>query len=137
MKLLFDTNIVLDVLLYREPWVHSAQKLWAANDQNLLNGYLTATTMTDIFYIARRQQNYDKAIQAVNICLEAFAIAPVDRQTLVTAIAMPGKDFEDNVQIACVQAAMLDGVVTRNPKDFKSASIAVFSTKDVLAKLNL
>jgi predicted nucleic acid-binding protein len=137
MKLLFDTNVVLDVLLYRQPWVQTAQKLWAANDQQLLRGHLTATTITDIFYIARRQQNYDKAIQAVDICLKAFAIVPVERQTLLTALQLPGKDFEDNVQIACVQAAMLDGIVTRNPKDFKSASIAVFSMEDILAELSL
>jgi predicted nucleic acid-binding protein len=55
MNLLFDTNVVLDVLLYRQPWVQDAQKLWQAHEDGLLTGYLTATTFTGIFYIAKRQ----------------------------------------------------------------------------------
>ena len=52
MKLLFDANVVLDVLLDRKPWVVAGKALWQAKDEQRIAGYLTATTLTDIFYIA-------------------------------------------------------------------------------------
>ena len=49
MRILFDTNIILDVLLNREPWVNQAQAIWQANDEGRISGYLVASTVTDIF----------------------------------------------------------------------------------------
>lgn len=79
---LFDTNVILDVLLLREPWRNEAQKLWTAHDDGLLKGYLTATTLTDIFYIAKKHLNIDKANQAVDICLQTFEICPVSQSPI-------------------------------------------------------
>lgn len=135
MKLLFDTNIVLDVLLYRQPWVQDAQALWKANDQGIAVGYLTATTLTDIFYVARRIKNLGDAHKAIGVCLNAFEICPVTRQTLELAHSLKGNDFEDNLQIACTQLVGLDGIVTRNPSDFESSSIPVFTTAKALSQL--
>jgi predicted nucleic acid-binding protein len=56
MRVLLDTNVVLDVLLKREPWVAEAQILWQANDDGSVAGYVVATTLTNIFYIARMVQ---------------------------------------------------------------------------------
>jgi predicted nucleic acid-binding protein len=135
MRFLFDTNVVLDVLLNREPWVAEARELWQASDDGRITGYVTASAMTDIFYVARRLADLETAHTAVRICLKAFEICPVDRQALEQAIALPGKDFEDNLQIACASIAGLDGIVTRDTKDFAKTSIPLFTAADAVAQL--
>lgn len=67
MDLFFDTNVILDVLLNREPWVKEASALWKANDEGLLTGYMAASSFTDIFYVARRLAGLDSARTAVRL----------------------------------------------------------------------
>lgn len=135
MRLLFDTNLVLDVLLNREPWVTEAKALWQAHDDGKIVGYITASTLTDIFYVARRLTNLELAFRAIHLCLDTFEICPVDRTTLRLALDLPGADFEDNLQIVCASLAGLEAIVTRNPADFKAASVSIFSPAEILTRL--
>ena len=114
---LIDTNVVLDLLLARQPWLGAAQPLWAARDAGRLFAYLTASALTGIFSICRKQVGIERAKQAVELCLQGFSILKVDRDILVAALALAGSDFEDNVQIACAHVAGLDYIVTRNLAD--------------------
>jgi predicted nucleic acid-binding protein len=98
MKLvLFDTNVVLDALLKRAPWEADAAACWKAIDDGRILGCITASSLTDIFYIARKQSGQAVAFDAVRVCLDAFAICQVDRRALEEALDLPGNDFEDNV----------------------------------------
>jgi predicted nucleic acid-binding protein len=132
---LLDTNVVLDVLLKRQPWVAEAQTLWTACDDGRAIGYVTASSLTDIFYIAHRQSDLSRARETVQLCLEAFEICPVDRSILEQALALKGPDFEDNVQMVCAAANSLDGIVTRDATGFKEATIPVVSVSEVLGRL--
>ncbi|MDX1520400.1 MAG: PIN domain-containing protein [Anaerolineae bacterium] len=136
MRLLFDTNIILDVLLNRKPWVIEAKALWQAVDEQLMTGYISASSLTDIFYIARRAKDYDTAIEAISVCLTAFEICPVDRPCLEYALALPDKDFEDNLQIACAKLAQLDGIVTRNPNDFGKSPVTVLTPTEAINEIS-
>jgi predicted nucleic acid-binding protein len=135
MKVLFDTNVVLDVLLNRSPWVTESAGVWRANDEGRLTGYLVASTLTDIFYVARRLTNLDTARRSVHICLDTFEICPVDRQTLEQAQTISGNDFEDNLQIACATIAKLDVIVTRDVNGFKSSIIPALTPQVLLTQL--
>ncbi len=126
MRVLLDTNVLLDVLLKREAWLADAQTLWQANDDGRLAAYLTATTLTDIFYVARRLTDVQRARQAVQVCLDAFEIAPVDRVILERAQQLSGADFEDNVQIACAESIGLDAIVSRDKESFQGSTLAVW-----------
>jgi predicted nucleic acid-binding protein len=134
MKLLFDTNVVLDVLLNRHPWVTDSKALWEANDAGLVTGYLAASVLTDIFYIARRLTNIEKADSAVRLCLVAFEICSVDRHILELALTFSGKDFEDKVQIACAKINELV-IVTRNVSDYRGSPVIVLTPSQVLKRL--
>ena len=68
--------------------------------------------------------------------LAAFAILPIDKQTLLDADALPGNDFEDNILIAASVTAALDAIVTRNPTDFSHSSIPVWSPAELLKRLS-
>ena len=136
MRLLLDTNVVLDVLLNRSPWVTEASEIWQANDDGRIIGYITASAITDIFYIARRLTSLEIAHTAVLTCLEAFQICTVDRRVLEEAISLPGsKDFEDNIQLACANIEGLEAIVTRDPDGFNMATLLVLTPTEAAAQI--
>lgn len=136
MRLLFDTNVVLDVLLNREPWVAQAKALWQARDEGRVTAYIPASVITDIFYIARRAKDIEAAYDAVRIRLDTFEICPVDRQVLEQAAVLPGNDFEDNVQIICAVMSRVDAIVTRDPAGFAiNFAPYVLTPEEALAQL--
>lgn len=135
VRVLIDTNVVLDWLLDRKPWSDEAQPLWNARDAGLAVAYLPASVLTDIFYIIRRQAGIPSAFVAVDRVLAAFGLFAVDAPLLQQARALPGNDFEDNVQIACATNARLDLIVTRNPTDFHSSPIPVIEPPRIIAYL--
>jgi len=135
MRVLFDTNIILDVLLNREPWVEGSGALWQAHDEGRISGYVVASTLTDIFYIARRLTDVKTAWTAVRICLEAFEVCPVDREALKRATSLTGDDFEDNLQMACADLMGLDVIATRNKNDFEGSRVPALAPSEILALL--
>ena len=118
MRILLDTNVVLDVLLKREPWLNDAAAIWQANDDGRLMAYLTASTFTDIFYISKRVAGIEIARQAIRTCLDAFEICEVNRLTLEQAEILSGSDFEDNLQITCASIKNLEAIITRDKSGF-------------------
>ena len=131
MRVLLDTNVVLDALLNRQPFVAEAQQILRANDQERVSAYNTATTVTDIFYLARKALGIEPTMKAIRLCLDTLEICAVDSQTLEAAIKLEGSDFEDNLQIACAIASNLDAIVTRNKADFKTTAIPVIEPAEL------
>jgi len=131
MKFLIDTNIILDLLLQREPFFQEAEILFEIMGNGQILGYVSATTLTDIFYIAKRQtQSIERANQAIALILRVLEICPVDRTALELALASKTSDFEDAVQIACALSQGLDGIVTRDAK-FDTTSVTVLSVNEL------
>lgn len=118
-----DTNVILVLMLRREPWLTQAQDLINARDAGRVVGYLPSSALTDIFYISRRLVGIERAFDVVDNCLEDFELLAVDRPLIESARRLPGSDFEDNVQIACAVAAGLDLIVTRNRADFMHSPV--------------
>jgi predicted nucleic acid-binding protein len=135
MRVLLDTNIVLDVLFERQPWFEESRAVWQAHDHGLVAGHLAASTVTDIFYIGRRLVGLDTAWAAIDTCLATFQFCPVDDNTLRSARALPARDFEDNVLIACASLTGLDAIVTRDVRDFRDAPILVLTPAQLLERV--
>ncbi|MEG4442447.1 PIN domain-containing protein [Microcoleus sp. AT9_B5] len=136
MRVLIDTNIVLDFLLQREPFFQDAELLFQAIDAGQLIGYVTATTIADIFYISRKHtRSVEQARQAVLETLTAMVICPIDRAVLESAFNSGLVDFEDAVQIFGAVAQGLDAILTRDNKGFLSSPIPVLSIQELLQQL--
>ncbi len=135
MKVLLDLNVVLDVVLNRQPWVDDSQRVWDANQSQTIDGYLAATGLTNLFYIVRRLADRDRACTAVRTCLASFEIIAVDQQTLRNADVQAGADFEDNVCIACAIEAQLDAIVTRDPTGFTQSPVLAMTPAELLKRL--
>ncbi|MCU0552510.1 MAG: PIN domain-containing protein [Leptolyngbya sp. Prado105] len=132
MRILFDTNILLDAILRREPFTADAAFLIRAVGADQIKGFVSATTLTDIYYVVRRQtKSVEMAMNAVTDILDIMEVCTVDRHVLEQAILSNQSDFEDAVQIACAIAFGLDAIVTRDVAGFTDSAIQVLSP-DVL-----
>ncbi len=137
MRVLIDTNIILDFFLEREPFRTDAEALFQAIQSKQVRGYVTATTVTDIFYIARRQtRSIERARQAVSETLAVMQICLVNRPILEQAFASPLTDFEDAVQLACAIANNLDAIITRDTQGFAGAILPILSVGELLERLS-
>lgn len=135
MRVLLDTNIVLDGLLEREPFFRDAKALFQAIRSGQVEGYITATTLTDIFYIARKAKGVAVARQDIFALLALMHICTVNRSILETAISSNLPDFEDAVQIACALNENLDAIITRDIQGFAGASLQILSAGELLERL--
>jgi len=136
MRVLFDTNIILDLLLDRAPFADDAAALWQANADGRLEGFVSAITPVNLFYIARRLKDRATAFRAVSEVLAALSVCPVDHLVLQTALTLPFTDYEDAVQHASAIGSRLDAIVTRNIKDFTGATLSVLSPAELLLQLS-
>lgn len=135
MKVLIDTNVVLDLLLEREPFVETAISLFEQIERRNLDGYIAATTITNIFYIIRKTESREVAFTAINRLLIGLRFCAVTRQTVETALSLGLKDFEDSIQLACATLNQLDAVVTRDHEDFTGSNFPIYSPTELLSQL--
>lgn len=133
MRVLFDTNVILDVLLDREPHADVATRLLSLVDQGRLEGVVCATTMTTIHYLASKAVGEKKAARYVTELLGMFSVAAVDGDVLDSALALGFSDFEDAVLHEAASASGALAIVTRNEKDFAAASLPIFNPHELLA----
>lgn len=135
MKVLFDTNVVLDVLLDRDPHVRVAAKLFALVDNGLVEGSICATTVTTIYYIAAKSFGRTRAHNLVHDLLAVFTVAPVDRDVLDRAVDLGFDDFEDAVVHEAARASGVAAIVTRDGAGFANATLPVFDSQELLAAI--
>jgi len=135
VKVLFDTNVVLDVLLAREPHAAVAARLFALVDSERIDGAVCATTVTTVAYVATKAVGGRQAKKLLRQLLDLFAVAGVDRQVLEAALRLDFEDVEDAVIHEAARAWGAAGIVTRNGRDFARASLPVFDPAELLAAL--
>lgn len=135
MKVLFDTNIILDVLLAREPFVALSATLVNQVEQQCIEGYLCATTLTTIDYLLNKSLPATPAKAALKTLLTLFQVATVDKAVLQLAVDSGFRDFEDAVQHFAGKQAGINALVTRNQQDFKHAEYPVYSPQELWAIL--
>lgn len=136
MRVLFDVNVVLDLLRDRAPRVTDAKPLLERVLRADIEGVVAATTITTIHYVARKTVGAERAAGAVAACMGAFEIAAVDRNVLAAAIVMHGSDFEDDVQIAAASATACDLIVTRDAGGFAQSPIPALAPADAMLRIN-
>ena len=135
MKILFDTNVILDVLLDREPFSSIAAKLFSKVETGEITGYVCATTITTLHYLTRKVVGDELALKEINKLMLLFEIAPVNRAVLDAALKSGFKDFEDAVVHESGVYKETQGLVTRDSAGFKKSKINVYSSEELLLML--
>ena len=132
-RLLFDVNVILDVLLDRQPFVESSSAAWAAVERGDADGFLSAHAITTLHYLNAKSVGVRAATETTDALLSVFEVAPIDEAVLRAALALEWKDFEDAVTAAGARRAKCDAVITRNPRDFKGAPVKVLTPAEAVA----
>ncbi|OKY73682.1 MAG: twitching motility protein PilT [Desulfobulbaceae bacterium DB1] len=135
MKILFDTNVILDVLLDREPFSRDASILLCKVEQSEIIGFVCATTITTIHYLAAKALGKKAASLHIQSLLSLFVIAPVNRIVLEKACDAAFNDFEDAVIHEAARNAGAQYIVTRNITDFNKSLLPAYEPGELLNAL--
>ena len=133
---MFDANVVLDVLLRRQPFNGPSGELLSRAECGDVQGYICASVVTTIFYLARKVVGLDDARRQVHTILSILDVAPVTRSVLQEAAESNMSDFEDAVVAASARQMQVQAIATRNERDFAKAPVSAYSPASLLALLD-
>lgn len=135
MKVLVDTNVLLDVLTQRKPFVQDSSSVWSLIHEGLIEAYLSAISVNNLYYIIRKLRDKSTAEEFVDQILQDFGIVPLTKSVLKQSRTLSGKDFEDSIQYFSAIQAGCEILLTRNKKDFPSTGLQVLEPSEFLKKL--
>ena len=131
MRILFDTNIILDVLLNRKRFVELSSNLVGMVENNTIEGYLCATTITSLDYLIAKSINKKQAKIEIKKLLTIFNIAGVNATVIELSVNSTFDDFEDAVQYYSGECCEVEGLVTRNAKDYKNTKLPIYTPDEL------
>ncbi len=135
MRILFDTNVILDLLLDREPFAEHAAVLISLVEAGGIAGFVGATTVTTIHYLLAKALGPSASHRHIETLLDLFHVAPVDESVLRSALNSGIDDYEDAVLYSAALSVSVDSIVTRNVKDFKRATARIYAPQELIAQL--
>lgn len=133
IKVLLDTNIVLDVLLERRPHTAASAAVWAAVEAGTAEGLLAAHAVTTVHYLVTKERGRTVAARTLRSLLKVLDVAPIDSQVIRDAVALGWPDFEDAVTAAAAAQAGCDLLVTRDPRGFPRSPVLVLPPEAAVA----
>ena len=132
MELLIDSNVVLDVILNREPFFEASEKVLRLDINHKVNTYISATTVTDIYYISYRNLRDNELVYNWLSRIFRFTkLLSVTPENIYTAVNLHWKDFEDAVQYSVAKFNNMDAIVTRNMKGFKDSELKILTPEEL------
>lgn len=122
-KVLFDTNIILDIALRRNSFFEDAYKLFILIDQRKIAASITASTITDIYYISKKEKGHTESINFIKSLIEIVDVVGINKEVIVSALSLKMNDFEDAVQASASELNDIEVIITRNKNDFDNARL--------------
>jgi predicted nucleic acid-binding protein len=135
VRILLDTNIVLDVLQARAGFVDDAAAIFERVERNVATGLLCATTITTLAYLVSKSLGRAQGARHIRKLLSLFEVAPVNRAVLDAALGSKQPDFEDAVLAEAARLAEADAIITRNLRDFAHSPVRAYTPAQWLAML--
>ena len=135
MKVLLDTNIIIDIALERQPYFTNSETVLAFVEQGQIEGYISASTISDLYYLIRKQKGRDLTIEFLQEILTFCQIATVNQAAIRMAFTTNFQDFEDSIQYSTAVVNKLDAIITRNPQDFPIITPRIITPEQLIAEL--
>jgi len=136
MKVLFDTNVILDYLVQREPFYHDSREVILLSAEKKLDGVIGAGSIADIYYICRKEyQSTEKSLNLITDLLKLVALVDTKSYDIHNALAFNMSDFEDAIVAATALRETAEHIITRNTKDFARSPIPAITPSDFLKKI--
>lgn len=137
MRIMLDTNIIIDVLLEREPFVDDSYRVLKLCEEHQLDGFVSASSVTDIYYLVRKySHSTELAYKAIGKLLEIVKVCSVTNNDVLTAFQKKARDFEDCLVATCANSIRCDCIVTRNKKDFEEFDIPLLTPSELLQRFS-
>ena len=134
-KIFLDSDVLLDLLLDREPFANDISALIEYSIRNDILLYTSPISITNINYIVEKIENKSKANLKTKKILEIVKIENVGQKVIDKAKLSKFKDFEDAVQNFCAVDSKHKVIITRNTKDYKESELSIFTARECLAKI--
>lgn len=129
-RVFVDSDVILDLLLRRDPFFPAATRLFVLIQDNKLEGYMSPLICSNLFYILRKHLSREKARSAIGKLRALLRILAIDERIVDMALSSSFKDFEDALQYYTALTYGLDAVVTRNTADYASADLPIFTASE-------
>lgn len=136
MRVLLDTNVIIDVLAKREPFYRDALMVLRYSEMGKITGIITASCVTDIMYILRKYLQTPQLRKSVQSLVSILDVCDVTKEDILQAFASEMADYEDALQAQCASKSDTQYVITRNTKDFANSPIKAIEPHKFLALLN-
>ena len=136
MRVLLDTDVILDFVLERTPYVEAAAQLLELHAKERYQGFISSITPINVFYIGRKAVGAEKARLSIADLLGTLEVCSITQATLINALDSSFSDYEDAVQYLSAAAIGLDAIITRNVGDYRNSTLPVFTPDAFLQHLN-
>jgi len=137
MKVLIDTNIILDVLSNRKEFVDDSSKVFKLCEIKRIIGYVSALSIPNLVYILRKELNKDKVKNLVEKLMLIFDIVELKEEDIKQATELNFTDYEDAIQSCQASRLKLDFIITRNIKDYKNSKVKAVNPSELLENILL
>lgn len=135
MKVLVDTNVILDVLCNRKEFVENSLRVFRLCEAQHITGYISALSIPNIVYIMRKELDPERIKEILHTLTMVFSVVELREGDLLKAAELPFNDYEDAIQSVCAARVRADYIVTRNRKDFVNSIIPAINPSDLLKQL--
>ncbi len=135
MKILIDTNIIIDNALEREPFWNASEQVLSLIEKGTIAGYISASTFSDLYYIIRKARGRDWTLTYLKQLITFCQIATVNQAAIIMAFTTNFQDFEDSIQYSTAVVNQLDAIITRNPQDFPIITPRIITPEQLIVEL--
>ena len=135
MRLLIDANVVLDVLMKREPHFQDSASVWKLCETDQAEGYISTLTFANLVYVMRRELSPAQIRDVLDRMKLIFRFADFSASALSRAAELQWPDFEDAVQSVIAAEINADHIITRNVRDFTRSKVTAFTPAELLARI--
>lgn len=133
MRILIDTNVLLDYIANRTPYANDAEQIIILCKDDQIDGCIAAHSMMNIFYILRKNMTVSERKEILFYLSQIAEIIGIDKQKILKSISNDDfSDFEDCLQAECAKSFFADWIVTRNIKDFGNSAIKAITPDEFL-----
>lgn len=137
LRILLDTNIILDFALERQPFQQNSEQVFLLAEQAQIEGFVSASTMSDLHYIIRKQKGQDWSLDFLKRLVTVCQVATVDQAVIERALNANFRDFEDAIQYSTAITNQLEAIVTRNSQDFPAGDIQILTPTELIQQLSI
>jgi predicted nucleic acid-binding protein len=133
---LFDTNIILDALASRKPYNREAEQLFLLVAKEQITGFITANSVTDIYYLIRKNLSENDARKAIRNLLLLFEIVDITKNDCEIAIDIDNSDYEDAILLVCANKSKIETIVTRDKEFLNYQDFNIVKPNILLSEFN-